>query len=477
MSALSTKSISSSSSDQADRNSQPRPAHSKRVSDKAAGGVAVFYRRIDELRLDPKNPRLHRAKQIRQIARSIEAFGFNCPVLVDATLKVIAGHGRVLAARLLGWNEVPVIRLDHLSEAQARAFMIADNRLTETSVWDDRLLAEQLQQLSVLDLDFSLEATGFEMGEIDLRIEGLAPSPESSDKADLPAEPQMGPAISRGGDLWLLGEHRVYCGSALDPAAYAELMQGEKADAVFSDPPYNVPIGGNVSGLGAVRHREFAMASGEMSPAEFIDFLIGAFSLHALHTIEGSLHFLCMDWRHAGELLAAGQTVYSELKNLCVWVKSNAGMGSLYRSQHELVFVYKHGQQPHRNNVQLGQYGRNRSNVWNYPGVNSFSRSGPEGNLLALHPTVKPVALVADAILDSTSRRGIVLDGFLGSGTTVIAAERSGRRCYGLEIDPLYVDTVIRRWQRFTGKSACHFGSGKSFEKTEEMREEVEREQ
>lgn len=437
-----------------------------------AGRVVVVYRSIAELGLDPKNPRLHSSRQIRQIARSIEAFGFNVPLLIDAKRKVIAGHGRLMAARLLGLREVPTIGLQHLTEAQARAFMIADNRLTENSVWDDRLLAEQLQELSRLDLDFSLEVTGFEMGEIDLRIEGLtAESQGRDDSADELPDVPAGPPISQAGDLWLLGDHRVYCGSALDAAAYAAVMQGNKAAMVFTDPPYNVPIDGNVSGLGAVRHRDFVMASGEMSEAEFANFLTKAFLLLARHSVEGSLHFICIDWRHLAELLAASREVYRELLNVCVWEKDNAGMGSLYRSQHELVFVFKHGRRAHRNNIQLGQYGRNRTNVWHYPGANSFSRSGEEGNLRALHPTVKPVAMVADAIMDCTLRREVVLDGFLGSGTTVIAAERTGRRCFGLEIDPLYVDTVIRRWQAFTREHARHASSGRSFSEIEAERE------
>jgi DNA modification methylase len=433
----------------------------------AVGRISIVYRPVADLKLDPRNPRAHIPKQIRQIARSIEAFGFNVPVLVDAQSKIIAGHGRVLACKLLGWTEAPTISLEHLSEIQARAFMIADNRLTENSVWDDRLLAEQLKELAALNLDFSVEATGFEMGEIDLRIEGLTAQTEADRSADDLADVPTGPPVTRAGDLWLLGEHRVHCGSALDPHAYAALLGHEQAAMVFSDPPYNVPIEGHVSGRGAYRHREFAMAAGEMSQAEYTNFLTRACLLHARHSAQGSLHFICMDWRHLEELLAAGKTVYSELKNLCVWVKDNGGMGSLYRSQHELVFVFKHGRKPHRNNVQLGQYGRNRTNVWHYPGVNSFSRSGDEGKLLALHPTVKPVALVADAILDATARRDIVLDGFVGSGTTVIAAERSGRRCYGLELDPLYVDTVIRRWQGLTRGSARHAASGRSFAELE----------
>jgi DNA modification methylase len=348
---------------------------------------------------------------------------------------------------------VPTISLEHLSEAQARAFMIADNRLTEIASWDDRLLGEQLRELSELDLDFSLEVTGFEMAEIDLLIEGASEAP-APDADDLVPSVATGPAVTRPGDTWILGPHRIHCGSALDEAAYRMLMAETRAAVVFTDPPYNVPIDGNVGGLGVIHHREFAMASGEMDEAEFIAFLTRALGHLAANSQDGSLHFICMDWRHMGELLAAGRRTYAELKNLCVWNKDNAGMGSLYRSQHELVFVFKHGRDSHQNHIQLGRYGRNRSNVWSYPGVNSFSRNGTEGNLLALHPTVKPVALVADALRDCSGRGEIVLDAFLGSGTTLIAAERTGRICRGLELDPLYVDTAIRRWQAATGGQA-----------------------
>ena len=303
--------------------------------------LRVFYRPIETLTLDPKNPRHHSPRQIRQIARSIEAFGFNVPILIDSRLNVIAGHGRLLACRLLGWREVPTICLEHLSAAQKQAFMIADNRLTENSVWNDRLLAEHLKELSLLDLDFSLEATGFEMGEIDLRIEGLE-DPKEGDPADAVPEPAGGPAISRAADLWQLGQHRVLCASALDPGALKGLMGSELATTVFTDPPYNVPIDGHASGLGSVRHRDFAMASGEMDEAAFTDFLSRVFLLLARHSHDGSIHFICMDWRHVGEVLAAGREIYSELKNICVWAKHNAGMGSFYRSQHELVFVFKH---------------------------------------------------------------------------------------------------------------------------------------
>src|SRR5712671_4072252 len=432
--------------------------------------LTVVYRRIEALKPDPANPRLHSKKQIRQIAHSIETFGLNVPVLVDAELKVIAGHGRLLACSELGITEVPTLCLDHLTPAQARAFMIADNRLTEIASWDDKLLAEQLKDLSLLGLDFSIEVTGFEIGEIDLRIAALDDMPGQADNDPADAVPELPtrPPLSRIGDVWLLGRHRVMCGNALDAAAFAALMGEERAAVVFSDAPYNVAIDGHASGLGAIHHRPFPMASGEMDKEAFTAFLSQACRNLAAFSADGSLHYLCMDWRHLDELLAAGRDAYGELKNLCVWIKDNAGMGSLYRSQHELVFVFKQGRGSHRNNVQLGQFGRNRSNVWRYPGVNSFARCGEEGNLLALHPTVKPVAMVADAILDCSARGDIVLDAFLGSGTTVIAAERTGRRCFGLELDPLYVDTIVRRWQTFTRNDARHASSGQSFAEIED---------
>ena len=442
------------------------PNHlAKRARARRAKLLKVIYRSVEQLKLDPANPRLHSKKQIRQIAHSIKAFGFNVPVLVDAELKLIAGHGRLLACRELGITEVPTLRLDYLSPAQARAFMIADNRLTEIASWDDKLLAESLRDLSLLGLDFSIEAIGFEMAEIDLRIASLDEVPDpADDPADaVPELPARSP-LSKRGDLWLLGPHRVLCGNALDPADFVTLMGGERAAMAFIDPPYNVPIEGHASGLGAIHHRPFPMASGEMDQAEFTAFLEQAFRNLAVCSVEGSLHYACMDWRHLDEVLAAGRKAYGELKNLCIWVKDNAGMGSLYRSQHELVFVFKRGHDGHRNNVQLGRFGRNRSNVWRYPGVNSFARCGEEGNLLALHPTVKPVAMVADAVLDCSARGDIVLDAFLGSGTTVIAAERTGRRCYGLELDPAYVDTIIRRWQALSGGSAHQAASGRSFD-------------
>lgn len=428
---------------------------------RSAKPLDVILRPIELLKPDPANPRQHSKKQVRQIADSIASFGFNVPVLVDADLKVIAGHGRLLAAKQLGLTKVPTISLEHLTPEQARAFAIADNRLTEIATWDEKLLGQQLRELSELNLSFSIETTGFEIGEIDLLIENAAPEQDTADHLPRPAP---GLAISRPGDLWQLGRHRILCGSAIEEQAYEILMGEDRAAAVFTDPPYNVPIEGHAGGLGAIHHREFAMASGEMDQRGFTAFLAQACALLARYSRDGSLHYLCMDWRHIRELLDAAQPVYAEPKNLCVWAKDNAGMGSFYRSQHELIFTWKRGRARHRNNVQLGKHGRDRSNLWRYPGIRTESRSSEEGNLLALHPTVKPVRLVADALLDCTARGEIMLDPFLGSGTSLIAAERTGRICHGIEIDPLYVDTAIRRWQAHTGDEARHSESGRSFD-------------
>ncbi len=429
--------------------------------------LAIEYRSIASLKANPHNPRVHSDRQIKQIARSIQTFGPIVPVLVDRTLQVIAGHGRVQAAELLGLRELPTICVEHLTETQAKAFAIADNKLTENSTWNEKLLGEQLQSLSEVELDFDIETTGFEVAEIDLLIDGLSPANTSSpDVAD--RIPDTAEQVSQANDVWLLGEHRVLCGDSRDATNYSILMDSRKADLVFIDPPYNVKIAGHATGLGAIQHQNFKMAAGEMSTGEFMDFLARVFSYLTAHSIDGSLHFVCMDWGHSLEILTASKHAYAEVKALCVWVKDNGGMGSLYRSQHELVWVFKNGKESHRNNIQLGQFGRYRTNIWNYPGVNSFSRTTEEGNLLELHPTVKPVALVADAIMDVSARGDVVLDSFLGSGTTVIAAERTGRACYGIELDPQYVDTAIRRWQKLTGKSATHALSGRSFDQLEQ---------
>jgi hypothetical protein len=422
---------------------------------------------VGALRPDPRNPRRHSKRQIGRLKTGIRTFGFIVPILSDRSGMIIAGHARHMAARELGLVEVPVIRIEGLSEAQVRAFQIADNRLTDLSDWNAGLLAQTLSELSSQDLDFSIEATGFDIGEIDLLIEELNDeTAEVADAADQVPSPGLS-VVSKSGDLWLLGGHRVLCGNSLDRAAHQMLMGTERAAVVFADAPYNVEIRGNVSGLGAIQHRDFAMATGEMNSSEFVHFLILTVTGLIRSSIDGSIHFICMDWRHASELLEAGK-IYTELKNICVWCKPNGGMGSFYRSAHELVFVFKSGRGQHRNNVQLGKFGRNRTNVWTYPNVSAFGRgTTDEGNLLELHPTVKPVRLIADAILDCSARGDTVLDPFLGSGSTLIAAERIGRRCFGMELDPLYVDTAIRRWQAYSGERALHAVTGRLFDEIE----------
>jgi DNA modification methylase len=420
----------------------------------------LTYRLIASLKANPNNARMHSKAQLRKIASSIRAFGFNNPVLIDRQGMILAGHGRVEAAKLLGMTEVPTIVLEDLTPDQIRAYVIADNRIALDGGWDKEILSIELQNL-MLNTDIEVGLTGFEVGEIDLII-----GDEADPNDDLPTA--AGEVVSRTGDLWQLGKHRVLCADAREDASFDALMRGRKAAAVFTDPPYNVIIDGNVSGKGKVKHGNFAMATGEMSQAEFTAFLEDNLGRQARHSTPGSIQFVCMDFRHMNEVLTAGGRVYDTLLNLCVWVKNIPGQGSFYRSRHELVFVFRNGKTMHRNNIQLGKFGRNRTNVWEYPAVRALAQQqGDEGNLLALHPTVKPVAMVADAILDCSARGDLVLDGFLGSGSTLIAAERVGRVCYGIEIEPRYVDTAIRRWQRLTGESAVNAATGRGFNEAE----------
>jgi DNA modification methylase len=415
----------------------------------------------DTLRPYARNARTHSAKQIAQIAASIKAFGFNNPVLVDREGGIVAGHGRVEAAKQIGLATVPVIRLEHLSDAEKRAYILADNKLAEKAGWDREILAIELQHLIALELDFDVSLTGFELPEIDILIDELSPTPAKADPAD--AVPEVtGPAVTRLGDIWHIGPHRLICGDATLGATYERLLAGERAQMVFTDPPYNVPIAGHVSGRGAVRHREFACAAGEMSEAEFTAFLSTVFANLVTASVDGAIHFIAMDWRHMSEVLEAGRAPYAELKNLCVWSKTNGGMGSLYRSQHELFFVFKAGQAAHINNVELGRHGRYRTNVWAYAGANAFSATRDAD--LAMHPTVKPVALVADAILDCSHRKGLVLDAFAGSGTTLVAAHKTGRRGSGIELDPLYCDVIVRRLAKVAKLEAALESSGQTFD-------------
>jgi DNA modification methylase len=402
------------------------------------------------LRPNPRNARTHSRKQNRQIAKSLEAFGFTNPVLIDETDMILAGHGRVEAAKLIGLETIPCRRIDHLSPEEKRAYVLADNKLALNAGWDEALLAEELGELFALDLDFDVDATGFSIPEVDSLIEGLAPEEPGDPAADLPATD--GPPRCRPGDLWRLGRHRLICGDSLESEVINILMDDEEVRMVFTDPPYNVPIDGHVGGLGKTRHREFAMASGEMTRALFTNFLKNAFQHLADHSVNGAIHFICMDWCHIGELLAAGEAVYAEFKNLIVWAKDNGGMGTFYRSRHELIFVFKVGDAPHINTFELGQHGRYRTNVWNYRGVNTMKAGRLEE--LGMHPTVKPVQMIADAIKDVSGRGDIVLDLFGGSGSTLIAAEKTGRRAFLCELDPLYCDRIIRRWEAYAKDEA-----------------------
>ncbi len=418
---------------------------------------------IGSLKPYPGNARTHDDRQIAKIAQSLEAFGWMNPLIADGDGTIIAGHGRWLAAGKLGLTDVPVVRVHHLTDDAIKAYRIADNQLALLSGWDDELLAIELQHLSSAELDFNIEAIGFDHVEIDLRI---APPDKAGDDALDPADEDVpepaSVAVSQIGDIWCMGDHRLLCGSALERANFEALMNGKLARMVFQDAPYNVPVDGHVGGLGKTKHREFAMASGEMSEAEFTDFLATNLEFVTSHCAEGAVLDLCMDWRSLYPLQTAMRRAGLGFINLATWVKPNGGMGSLYRSQHELVLIAKKGTASHINNVELGKHGRYRTNVWRYAGVNSFGRQRMEQ--LTAHPTPKPVALVADAIRDVTHRGHIVLDSFMGSGTTLLAAERTGRIAYGVDIDPLYIDVGVRRWQEMTGRQAVLERTGQSFD-------------
>lgn len=413
------------------------------------------------LKPSQRNARTHSKRQIKQIADSILAVGWTYPILVDENDDIVAGNGRYRAALHIGLTEVPVMTITGLSETQKRALALADNKIAANAGWDRPILAAELGELATLlpEINLDISITGFDAAEIDALSVDFS-DPEREPAEEIPA-PQSDRAVSQIGDLWTLGEHRLICGNACEEAAVKQLMGQRLAAMLFCDPPYNVRIGG-VVGRGKVKHREFSSASGEMSPSQFIDFLVRWMTQAARFSEDGSIHYVCIDWRHLGEMLAAGNEVYSELKNVVVWAKTNAGQGSFYRSQHELIFVFKNGDAPHQNNIELGKHGRNRSNVWTYAGVNTFRANRMDE--LSLHPTVKPVALVSDAIRDCSRRGEIVLDAFMGSGTTILAAERVGRRAYGLEIDPLYVDVAIRRWQSFTKRDAILKATGQTFD-------------
>jgi DNA modification methylase len=419
---------------------------------------------IATLKPNARNARTHPKKQLEQIAQSIKAFGFLVPILIDDEGTILAGHGRYAAAKSLGIDEVPVVEVRGLSAAKKRALALADNKIAENAGWDREVLALELPELAELLLaeDCDISITGFAPVEIDQLTTDF--EEDASDPADtLEPEWTTAAAVSRPGDLWQLGHHRILCGDARDQTELARLIGDARAAMAFLDPPYNRRVR-DIVGRGRIKHAEFAMGSGELSRASFVAFLKETLAVAAAVSGAGAVHYVCIDWRGVGELLEAAQRVYSETLNLVVWVKSNAGQGSFYRSAHELIGVFRVGEQSHLNNIELGRHGRNRSNVWHYAGVNTF-RAGRLDDLKS-HPTVKPVALVADAIKDCTRRGDVVLDTFSGSGTTILAAERVGRRAYTLEIEPRFVDVAVRRWQAFARKDAVHAETGLTFDET-----------
>lgn len=429
--------------------------------------LQVQYLPVTSLRPDSGNARKHSQRQLIRLKAIVTEFGFTNPILIDEESKVIAGHARLEVAQMLGLSSVPCLRLEHLSASQKTALALADNKIGDMSEFDPEKLAVQLSQLCAVD--FNIELTGFETAEVDILLE--TPGCGIADPDDSFAEPERdAPPISQAGDLWRLGEHQLFVGNSLQPESYEQVLDGQLADMAFVDAPYNVPIAGHVSGN--PKFAEFAMASGEMSRAEFTAFLTTYMKNLVKFTKDGSIHFNCIDWRHLQEMIAAGDASYTEFKALCVWEKSNGGLGSLYRSKHELILVYKNGTAPHVNNVNLGRDGRYRTNCWRYPGANSFRAGRAED--LAAHPTIKPLSLIADAIRDCSKRGALVIDPFVGSGTTILAAERTGRRAAGIEIDPGYADVALRRWQAMSGAQAVRAGDGKMFDDIEAARSDGE---
>lgn len=422
---------------------------------------------LHQLKPSPRNARTHSKAQIRQIADSMKRFGFTNPIIADDTGEIVAGHGRMEAAKLLGLKHFPVIRLMHLTELELRAYRLADNKLALNAGWDRELLSLEFKELliAIPEIDLDPDITGFAPDEIDSFMIDLGDGP--NDPADDIQVPD-GPITTRLGDLFSLGDHRLIVGDARDEKTFADLMQSKMADMAFLDPPYNVKINGHVGGRGRIKHREFACASGEMTPEQFVAFLTTTLRLCARFTSDGAISYVCIDWRHSGELLQAGSVAYDSLKNICVWTKTTPGQGSFYRSQHEFVFVYKRGEAPHLNTFKLGQNGRMRSNVWTYAGVNTFKTGRMDE--LKMHPTVKPVALIVDAMKDVSRRGAIVLDAFAGSGSTIVAAEQIGRRAYCIEIDPHYADVAIQRWQHITRKDAILTSSGQTFDEVRAAR-------
>jgi len=421
--------------------------------------LSIEHLPVSVIRPYEGSPRLHSRAQRRKAAHITKQFGQLRPILIDSENCIIDGHLIFDCLREAGYDQVAAIVVDR-DPASIKAIRLALNRLPQDSRWHDARLRKELDEL--IDLGYDMTLTGFDQVEIDMSL-SFDEGPSAGAIEDPVPEPNRAhPAIAKAGDLWQLGQHFLACGDSRDPKVMSALFGTELAEMIFTDPPFNVKIAGNVSGLGKHTHREFAMASGEMSQTEFIEFLTTTCGAAVSCLMDGGIAYYCIDWRHLNDLVTAAATNGLRQLNLIVWNKTNAAMGTFYRSQHELIPVFKKGEAPHINNFELGKKGRSRSNVWTYRGMNVPGAERDE--LLAMHPTVKPLAMVIDAIKDVSRRGAIVLDPFLGSGTTLIAAEVTGRRCYGCEIDPHYVDLCIQRWQDHTDEVAIHIPTGATFD-------------
>ncbi len=397
-----------------------------------------------------RNPRKN-DEVVDKMVGCIKEFGFRIPIVAKSDGTVVDGHLRLKAARKLGLSEVPVVIADDLSEAQIKAFRLLANQSANWAEWNEELLKLELEELK--EMNFDLELTGFDLDEISEILKNDVEEKVSESNEEEPQQELE--IVSQLGDLWILGNHRLLCGNSTNESDVRKLMDDQLADVVFTDPPYNVKVS-NISGINKEhKHAEFLMASGEMSEEEFIEFLSKIFQNLAVFSENGSLHYICMDWKHVYEIMTAGKKNYDVLKQLCIWNKGVGGMGNFYRSQHELIFVFKNGKDEK-------PFHGNRSNVWTYPGMNSFATENRD-ELLASHPTVKSLPLVKDAILDASDEGDLVLDLFGGSGTTLIAAEETNRKCFMMELEPKYCDVIIKRWQQLMGQIAVR-ENGKTFE-------------
>lgn len=430
--------------------------------------VDIVYRPVAEIHAYGRSLRKRSKRWSSAMKASIQRFGLILPILIDQGGQIIGGEGVFEVAKECGFTEVPTVRIDHLSETDIQLLRLALNRIAEESSWDTLELTEEWRELLPLTIDLGYEVSGFATPEIDSLLH-QPPAGAGRDADDDPVEVGMpGSEVSRLGDIWQLGDHLVLCGSSLEPENLQRVMGEDRARMVLTDAPYNVKIQGNVGGLGKHKHREFVQASGEMSEAHFTEFLTTSITALAAFCRNGALLYMFMDWRHVWEIMSGIRAADLTMINMAVWAKTSPALGAFYRSQHELCFIARKGDEKHKNNIDLGRWGRTRSNVWQYAGVNSFGPGRDEQ--LAMHSTCKNVSMLVDAIRDASDRGEIVLDGFLGSGSTLIAAERTGRICRGVELDPLYVDTILHRWKRVTDSEGVLQDTGETFSQVAERR-------